>query len=246
MSGGEIVLWELLGTGMLLLIGVGVCANLTLRGLPGNGGGWLMGSITWGFAVFIGASIAAPTGGHLNPAVSLAQAMRGAIDWADLPWYLLGQFAGASAGALLAYLAYKVHFDAHDDHTGTLGVFATRPAIRKPAWNVVTEVIATFVLVTYILLAPGISGTLQAGDVNLGNAALGYAGVAFVIIAIGNGLGGPTGYALNPARDLGPRLVYTLLPIRGKGSPEWSYAWVPLMGPLIGAVLAALLAGAML
>lgn len=241
MPAGEIILWEFLGTAALLLIGTGVGANLNLRTAPGRDQGWLMGAITWGFAVFIGASIADPTGGHINPAVTVGQAISGTTEWREVPWYFIGQFAGAFVGAVLAYIVYKKQFDAHGDHADSVGIFATTPNIRAPLWNFASEAIATFVLVLFLLTSPELSGTSADGPIDLGNSALGYAGVAFVIMALGAGLGGPTGYALNPARDFAPRALYALLPLKGKGSADWRYAWVPLAGPTTGAIFASLL-----
>ena len=236
---GEIFLWEMLGTAGLILLGAGVVANVVLKKTLGTGGGWLLINIGWGFAVFVGASIAAPSGAHLNPAVTLGLVAADKTAWADVPAYLLGQMVGAIIGATLAWAAYKLQFDTHDEPANTRGIFCTGPTVPNYAWNVVTEVIGTFVLVFWILLSPGAK---VSGDVpNFGNSALGYAAVAFVVISIGASLGGPTGYAINPARDLGPRIAYALLPIKGKGSPDWNYAWVPVVGPIVGGVLAGLL-----
>jgi glycerol uptake facilitator len=237
---GEIFLWEMLGTAGLILLGAGVVANVVLKKTLGNGGGWLLINIGWGFAVFVGASIANPSGAHLNPAVTLGLVAAGKTEWADVPAYLLGQMVGAMVGAVLAWAAYKLQFDTHDAPADTRGVFCTGPTVPNYGWNLVTEIIGTFVLVFWILLSPG--AAMSDGDVpNFGNSALGYAAVAFVVISIGASLGGPTGYAINPARDLGPRIVYALLPIKGKGSPEWNYSWVPVVGPIVGGVLAGLL-----
>ncbi len=237
---GEIFLWELLGTAGLILLGVGVVANVVLKNTLGNGGGWLLINFGWGFAVFVGASIANPSGAHLNPAVTLGLVAAGKTEWADVPAYLLGQMLGAFLGAVLAWLAYKLQFDTHDEPVNTRGIFCTGPTVPNYAWNVVTEVIGTFVLVFWILLSPGASAG-EDGVPAFGNSALGYAAVAFVVVSLGASLGGPTGYAINPARDLGPRIAYAVLPIRGKGSPEWNYSWVPVVGPLVGGVLAGLL-----
>lgn len=236
---GEIFLWEMLGTAGLILLGAGVVANVVLKKTLGTGGGWLLVNIGWGFAVFVGASIAAPSGAHLNPAVTLGLVAAGKAEWADVPAYLLGQMVGAIIGAVLAWAAYKLQFDTHDEPANTRGVFCTGPTVPNYGWNLVTEIIGTFVLVFWILLSPGVK---VDGEVpNFGNSALGYAAVAFVVISIGASLGGPTGYAINPARDLGPRIAYALLPIKGKGSPEWNYSWVPVVGPIVGGVLAGLL-----
>jgi glycerol uptake facilitator protein len=239
---GEIFLWELLGTAGLILLGAGVVANVVLKNTLGTGGGWLLINFGWGFAVFVGASIANPSGAHLNPAVTLGLIATGQSNfgWAEVPAYLLGQFVGAFLGATLAWLAYKLQFDTHDEPANTRGIFCTGPTVLNYGWNLVTEIIGTFVLVFWILLSPGV----EAGDDGVpvfGNGALGYAAVAFVVVSIGASLGGPTGYAINPARDLGPRIAYAVLPIRGKGSPEWNYSWVPVAGPLVGGVLAGLL-----
>ncbi|TDV41497.1 MIP/aquaporin family protein [Actinophytocola oryzae] len=236
---GEIFLWEMLGTAGLILLGAGVVANVVLKNTLGNNGGWLLINIGWGFAVFVGASIANPSGAHLNPAVTLGLAAAGKTEWSDVPAYLIGQLVGAFIGAVLAWLTYKLQFDTHDEPVNTRGIFCTGPTVPNYVWNVITEVIGTFVLVFWILLSPG----AEAGDdvPTFGNSALGYAAVAFVVISIGASLGGPTGYAINPARDLMPRLAYAVLPIRDKGSAEWNYAWVPVVGPIVGGVLAGLL-----
>ncbi|WP_158844379.1 MIP/aquaporin family protein [Saccharothrix deserti] len=240
MSSGSIFVWEMLGTGILILMGAGVVANVVLKDTLGSAGGWLLINFGWGFAVFAGASIAAPSGAHINPAVTLGLAIADKTPWSQVPVYFAGQMVGAFLGAVLAWLAYKAQFDTHDNPAGTRGIFCTGPTVPSPVWNVVTEVIGTFVLVAWILLSPGAQET-EGGLPQLGNSALGYAAVAFIVIGIGASLGGPTGYAINPARDLGPRIAYAILPIRDKGSAEWGYAWVPVVGPLIGGALAALL-----
>jgi glycerol uptake facilitator protein len=228
---GEIFLWEMLGTAGLIVLGAGVVANVVLKKTLGSGGGWLLINIGWGFAVFVGASIANPSGAHINPAVTIGLLASGnsAFGWAQAPAYLLGQLVGAFVGAVLCWLAYKLQFDTHDEPENTRGIFSTGPTVPNYTWNLVTEIIGTFVLVFWILLNP------------TGNVALGYAAVAFVVIGIGASLGGPTGYAINPARDLGPRIAYAILPIKGKGSADWNYSWVPVVGPLVGAVLAGLI-----
>jgi glycerol uptake facilitator protein len=229
---------EFTGTLLLLLLGVGVSANTTLKKAFGHGPNWLLIAFGWGFAVFVGASVAWRSGANLNPAVTLEQAVIGVLPWRQVPLYLSAQLLGAMAGAGLAYLVYKKQFDTHDDPANTGGIFFTTAAVRAPFWNVVSEAIGTFVLVIWVQesspFQPGVGDSMP----QFGNAALGYAGVAFTVIAIGASLGGATGYAINPARDLGPRIVYTFLPIRGKGSSDWSYAWVPIVGPLVGVALA--------
>jgi glycerol uptake facilitator protein len=226
---GSIFLWEMFGTAILILLGAGVVANTVLRKTYGSGTGFLFVNIGWAFAVFTGASIADPSGAHLNPAVTLGLAVSGKTEWADVPVYVLGQLVGAFLGAVLCWATYKLQFDTHDEPENTLGIFSTSPQVRNVPWNLVTEIIGTFVLVGWILLNP------------TDNSALGYAGVSFVVLVIGASLGGPTGYAINPARDLGPRIAYAILPIRGKGSPDWGYSWIPVIGPLVGALLAGLL-----
>jgi glycerol uptake facilitator protein len=230
MNFGEIFVWELLGTAGLTLLGCGVVANVVLKRTLGTGGGWLLINIGWGFAVFVGASIAAPSGAHINPAVTLGLLASGTgPGWGQLPAYLLGQMVGAFLGAVLCWLAYKLQFDTHDEPANTRGIFSTGPTVPNYAWNLVTEIIGTFALVFWILLNPA------------ANKALGIAAVAFVVIGIGASLGGPTGYAINPARDLGPRIAYAVLPIKDKGSPDWNYSWVPVVGPIVGGVLAGLI-----
>lgn len=229
MSAGAIFFWEAFGTAMLILLGTGVVANHLLQRTNGNGGGPLFINIGWGFAVFVGASVADKSHAHINPAVTLASAITGSTKWGDVPIYFAGQMVGAFIGAVLCWLTYKLQFDKHDAPGETLGVFSTIPQIRNTVWNLVTEIIGTFVLVAWILFNPA------------GNTPLSYAGVAFVVLVIGTSLGGPTGYAINPARDLGPRIAYAVLPIRGKGSAQWGYSWIPVVGPLVGSTLAALL-----
>ncbi|WP_078900311.1 MIP/aquaporin family protein [Streptomyces sp. SBT349] len=241
MSTSSIFLWELLGTSVLILLGTGVVANNVLRRTNGNNGGPLFINIGWGFAVFAGASLAAPSGAHLNPAITLGLAVADKTEWSDVPIYLIAQMLGGIVGAILCWATYKLQFDDHPEPGGTLGIFATAPQIADKTWNFVTETIGTFVLVAFVLFSPAFQSGPD-GVPNFGNAALGYAGVAFVVIVIGTSLGGPTGYAINPARDLGPRIAYAfILPIRGKGRADWGYSWVPVLGPIVGGILAALL-----
>ena len=235
-----VLLYELLGTATLLLLGCGVVANVALAKSKGEGGGFLMVNFGWGIAVFAGVYVAYKSGAHLNPAVTLGLLASGADEYAkgvdvtvaSTLTYIGAQLIGAFLGAVLAWLAYKEHFDQTADPGSKLGVFATGPAIRNPVWNVVTEAIGTFVLV-YVIL--------QFGNTPSG---VGPLAVALLVVGIGASLGGPTGYAINPARDLGPRIAHAVLPIRGKGGSDWSYSWVPVVGPLIGGVLAGLVAAA--
>ncbi|CAB4931564.1 unannotated protein [freshwater metagenome] len=230
----DIFLPEVLGTATLLLLGCGVVANAVLPRTNGNGGGFLMINFGWGIAVFAGVFVAFESGAHLNPAVTLGLVASGAdLSLAEVMVYFAGQMVGAFLGAVLAWVAYKEHFaDADALPADKLAVFSTMPAIRKPVWNVATEVLGTFVLVFVII--------------SFGNtpSELGPLAVALLVVGIGASLGGPTGYAINPARDLGPRIAHAVLPIPNKGSSGWWYAWVPVTGPVIGGVLAGLVAGA--
>ena len=233
---GTIFLSETVGTGLLLLLGGGVVANVALTKTKGFNGGTLMVNFGWGLAVFVGILTSYSSGAHLNPAVSIAQLILGNIDGVEFMVYVAAQMVGAIIGATLVWLAYKQHFDDEPDPATKLGVFSTGPAIRSYGWNLVTEVIGTFVLV-FTIIAITNGGTPDAA--NLGP--LGGLAVALLVVGIGASLGGPTGYAINPARDLGPRIAHAFLPIKGKGSSDWSYAWVPIVGPLVGGALAAVL-----
>ena len=230
---------EAVGTAILLLLGAGVVANNILPRTKGFGGGWLMINFGWGIAVFAGVYAAYKSGAHINPAVTIGIWASGAEEFAEgIPvtalngvLYVTAQMLGAAVGAGLAYVAYKKHFDQDADPAVKLGVFSTGPELRSYGWNFATETIATFVLV-FIVLAFGETP-----------AEIGPLAVALLVVGIGASLGGPTGYAINPARDLGPRIAHALLPIKGKGSSDWGYAWVPIAGPLLGGVLAGLAAG---
>ncbi len=242
---GVLFLSELVGTAMLVLLGCGVVANVALAKNKGLGGGFLMVNIGWGLAVFAGVIVAYASGAHINPAVTLGLVANGATEFGNAAFgttvavsavsvlaYIAAQLIGAILGAVIVWLAYKQHFDEEPEPANKLGVFSTGPAIRSYGWNLVTEIIGTFVLV-FVVIAFG--GGRQ-GDGGL--AALGALPVALLVIGIGASLGGPTGYAINPARDLGPRIAHFLLPIKGKGSSDWSYSWVPIVGPIIGGMLA--------
>ena len=229
LTNGQIFLYETLGTGTLLLLGCGVVATAILRDSKGFGGGWLLINFGWGLAVYMGVYVAFPTGAHLNPAVTVSQLMVGNITGGQAIFYFLGELLGAFLGAVVAWLAFKQHFDIEEDAGAKLAVFSTGPAIRSYGWNLVTEIIGTFVLIFLILVSGGTPS--QVGPLF----------VALVVVGIGNSLGGPTGYAINPARDLGPRIAHAILPIPGKGSSDWGYSWVPIVGPIIGSVLATLL-----
>ena len=237
-----ITLNEFIGTAILVLIGCGIGALGSLKGSLGRGAGnWSLTAFGWGMAVFVGASVAWQSGAHLNPAVTFGLALIGTTPWPDVPYYLLGEIPGGIVGALLVYVVYKKQFDAHDDPGTTGTIFYTAPGVRSLGWNTVSEAVATFVLVYWIIQQAPWQPALGDRPPELGNLGLGYAGVAFAVIAIGAGLGGSTGYAINPARDLGPRIAYALLPIKGKQKIDWGYAWVPVVGPLLGAAVAAAL-----
>jgi glycerol uptake facilitator protein len=232
---------EFLGTAVLILLGNGVVANCVLAGTKaGPQPGWIVITAGWALAVFVGVTLSAPaSGAHLNPAVSLGLALSGKFPWADLPAYLLAQFLGAALGASMVWLIYRDHFEATEDSNAKLACFATGPAIRKPLNNFLSEALGTFVLVLTVLLFenPELSaGNLENAKIGLGS--LGNLPVAFLVWSIGLSLGGTTGYAINPARDLAPRLMHMLLPIAGKRDSDWAYAWIPVAGPLAGGLIA--------
>jgi len=233
---------EFIGTAILVLVGCGIGALGALpKSLGFGAANWMLTAFGWGMAVFVGASVAWESGAHLNPAVTVALALTGNVAWSTVPWYFLGEFSGAIVGGLLVYIVYKKQFDDHDELHTTGSIFYTKPGVRSLGWNAVSEAVATFVLVYWIIQQAPWQPAVEGQAPNLGNIGLGYAGVAFAVIAIGAGLGGATGYAINPARDLGPRIAYALLPLHGKEKIDWGYAWVPIVGPIVGAVAAALL-----
>ncbi|MBX4175296.1 MIP/aquaporin family protein [Streptomyces geysiriensis] len=243
MSNGDVFVGEMIGTAILILFGAGVCAAVTLRYSKARASGWVVIAFGWGFGVLAGAYTAAPlSGGHLNPAVTLGIAVDTG-EWGQVWVYVLGQFAGAMLGAVLCYLTYFAQFRANvretgttegtaDDPVPTLGVFATIPEIRNPVANLMTEIIATVGLVLPVLAFGLTEGLGESGTLVLI--------VALLVVGIGLSLGGPTGYAINPARDLGPRIVHSFLPIPDKDTSDWGYAWIPVAGPLIGGTLAGL------
>lgn len=232
---------EVTGTGMLIFLGTGVVANVLLKRSKGEGAGWLTIAFGWGLAVFAGVIVAAKSGAHLNPAVTVGLLANGSpnyapgvpVSLASTLVYFAGEFLGAFIGAIACWLVYKKHFDQDNVPGEKLAVFSTGPAIRSYGWNLLTEIGGTFVLVFAVV---GI-GSSQ-GD---WPSALGPLPVALIVLGIGVSLGGPTGYAINPARDLGPRIAHALLPIPGKGPGDWAYSWVPVLGPLIGGAAAGLL-----
>lgn len=229
---------ELIGTMFLILLGNGVVANVVLQGTKGNNGGWIVITTGWALSVFTGVVIAAPySGAHLNPAVTLGLAMVGMFSWDQVVLFIVAQLLGAMLGALLVWLVYKPHFDATDDPQSQLAVFSTGPAIRSPIANLFSEAVGTFVLIFVIFYFT----TPEMGDEKtpIGMGSLGAIPVAFLVWAIGLSLGGTTGYAINPARDLGPRAIHALIPIKNKCPSDWKYAWVPVVGPVLGACVAA-------
>ena len=231
---------EIIGTAILILLGGGVVANVVLNKTIGNNSGWIVITTGWALAVYVAVVIAGPySGAHINPAVSLALAVAGKFPWEEVPLYILAQFLGAMLGAFLVWLMYKNHFDVTDDGNAKKAVFCTAPAIRHTASHFLSEALGTFVLILTILYFTDATITDTQTVVGLGS--VGALPVAFLVWSIGLSLGGTTGYAINPARDLGPRIVHALVPIKNKASNDWGYAWVPVLGPIVGAILAALL-----
>jgi len=223
-------LGEFIGTALLIIFGDGVVANVVLNKTKGNSGGWIVITSGWAMGVFVGVySVAAISGAHINPAVTIALAFAGKVSWNIVPMYMLAQMLGAMFGAFLVWLSYKQHFDATDNKDLKLAVFCTGPQIRSSLYNFITEVIGTFVLVSGVL-------HIVAPQSSLG--ALDALPVALLVFGIGLALGGPTGYAINPARDLGPRIMHFILPIPNKRDSDWGYAWIPVVAPIVGAVLA--------
>ncbi|MCD7930877.1 MAG: aquaporin family protein [Tannerellaceae bacterium] len=222
------ILFEFIGTAILILFGAGVCANVNLKKTLGNKSGWVVITFGWGFAVFVAAFISDPfSGAHLNPALTIGLAIAGKFN-GSIIGYVIAQLLGAILGATLVFIMYKPHFDAEPDPAAKLGTFATGPAIKSWFSNFMSELIGTFMLVFGVLYAAGaqIAGPFPVG---------------LLIVAIGMSLGGTTGYAINPARDLGPRIAHAILPIKDKGTSNWWYAWLPVVAPICGTILAALL-----
>lgn len=229
---------EFIGTLILILLGNGVVANVVLSGTKGNGSGWIVITTGWSLAVFAGVVIAGPySGAHLNPAVTIGLAVGGKFDWSQAPMYILAQVAGAMVGALLVWMIYKDHFKATTDSKLKAASFYTSPAIKNPVTNLLSELIGTFVLIFAVFYFTNAELGHEKTPIGLGS--LGAIPVAFIVWSIGLSLGGTTGYAINPARDLGPRIVYNLLPFKDKNQSDWKYAWVPVVGPVIGAIIAA-------
>ena len=232
------LLAELLGTAILVILGDGVVANVVLQRTKGHDSGWIVITTGWALAVTIAVySVGSISGAHLNPAVTIGLATIGTFPWSDVAGYVVAQIAGGFLGAIVVWLAYLPHWGATTDGGAKLAVFCTAPAIRNPRANVITEIVGTFVLVLGILAVLSPANLTQGSDWARG---LGPLLVGAIVWSIGLSLGGPTGYAINPARDLGPRLAHAVLPLPNKGDSDWGYAWVPIAGPIIGGVLGAL------
>jgi len=231
---------EILGTFLLILLGNGVVANIVLKGTKANDSGWMVITTGWGLAVYVGVLVAGPySGAHLNPAVTVSLAIAGLFDWIDVMPYILAQFIGAMSGSLMVWLIYKDHYKITEDKDSIKATFCTAPAIRNFPRNLLSELIGTFVLIFAVLYIAGPYLSIGSEEaVNFGLGSLGAIPVAFVVWVIGLSLGGTTGYAINPARDLGPRITYTILPIKFKRSSDWTYAWIPVIGPLAGGAIA--------
>lgn len=225
---------EFIGTMLLIILGDGVVANVILNKTKGNNGGLIAITFGWAIAVFVGVFASTTLGGkgHLNPAVTLAMAYLGNFAWADVGVYIAAQFAGAISGAIIVWLSYRQHFEQTPDGDTKLGVFCTAPAIKSPVNNLITEIVGTFILVLGALL-------MSKPDATLG--ALDALPVALLVLGIGLSLGGPTGYAINPARDLGPRIAHFILPIPQKRDSDWNYSWIPVIGPIAGGLFAAII-----
>ncbi|MCL4114008.1 UNVERIFIED_CONTAM: hypothetical protein GTU68_025270 [Idotea baltica] len=230
-------LFEFIGTALLILLGNGIVANANLKNTFGSSAGWVGITIGWAMAVFVGVFVAADaSGAHLNPAVTIALATAGKFAWSLAPGYILAQILGAMTGTTLVWLSYKKQYETSEDPGAILSTFATTPAIKNTFWNFLSEFIATFAFILAIFYIAG--GSVGEDTVKLGS--LDALPVALLVLAIGMSLGGTTGYAINPARDLGPRIMHAILPIANKGESAWWYAWIPVAGPICGGVLAAI------
>jgi glycerol uptake facilitator protein len=231
---------ELTGTMLLILLGDGVVANVVLNDTKGHNGGWIVITTGWGLAVFVGVVVAAPySGAHINPAVTIGLAIAGKFPWSSVPLYIAAQMLGAFIGAILVWLMYYGHFQRDNKPDGILAVFCTGPAIRNYISNIASEIIGAFVLVFTVFYIAGAQITPSKTPIGLGS--VGALPVALLVWVIGLSLGGTTGYAINPARDLGPRIIHFIFPIKNKGTSDWQYAWIPVLGPIAGGAIAALL-----
>lgn len=232
------IIAELIGTMILILLGNGVVANVLLKGTKGSGSGWIVITTGWALAVFTGVVIAGPySGAHLNPAVTIGLAVAGKFAWSQVPGFIVAQLIGAMAGAFLVWIMYKDHFNATTESRMKSASFYTFPAIKNSTLNFISEGLGTFVLLLAVFYIT--NGELGEEKTPIGLGSIGAIPVAFIVWAIGLSLGGTTGYAINPARDLGPRIMYSLLPFKDKDKTDWRYSWVPVAGPVVGAVIAA-------
>src|SRR3954469_21662283 len=246
-SGMKPYIAEFVGTALLVLLGNGVVANVVLPKTKGSGSGWIVITFGWGMAVFVAVWCVGPiSGAHLNPAVTLGLAVADKFAWVHVPWFVGAQLLGGMVGATLVFLIYRDHYAVSDDADAKLATFATGPAIRNLASNLLSEVIGTFVLIFAVLLSvePSITRSEfvdpNAPGLKIGLGSLGALPVGLLVLAIGLSLGGTTGYAINPARDLGPRIAHAILPVPGKRDSDWGYAWLPVLAPLVGSVLGVL------
>jgi glycerol uptake facilitator protein len=229
---------EFIGTGTLVLLGNGVVANVVLTGTKGQNGGWIVITTGWALAVYVGVVIAAPySTAHLNPAVTLAMAVSGKLPWSSVIPYITAQMLGAMTGSFLVWVMYRDHFNRTTDPGLQLAAFCTAPAIRDNFSNLFSELLGTFVLVFTVFFITG--GEILESKTHIGLGSIGALPVALLVWAIGLSLGGTTGYAINPARDLGPRLMHFILPVKNKISSDWNYSWIPVLGPILGGLLAA-------
>lgn len=236
MLANNVYLAEVIGTMILIILGDGVVANVVLSKNKGESSGWIVITTGWGLAVTMAVyAVGWISGAHINPAVTVGLAAAGKFDWALVPGYIIAQLIGAFIGAVIVWLAYKTHFDATENKDLKLAVFCTGPAIRNTLWNLITEIVGTFVLVGGVVWIFNSNNGIAGG--------LGPIAVGFLVWSIGLSLGGPTGYAINPARDLGPRIAHLLLPIPDKRDSDWGYSWIPVVGPIIGGILGALVFG---
>ncbi len=223
---------EITGTALLILLGNGVVANVVLNKTFGNSGGWIVITFGWAIGVFVGVYVATSSGAHLNPAITIALAALGKFEWEKVPMYILAQMLGAMIGSTLVWLMYRSHFDETPDSHSKRAVFCTSPAIRKTSGNLISEIVGTFTLTLGVLFIMSPTNSLGSLDA---------LPVALLVLGIGLSLGGATGYAINPARDLGPRIMHAILPIKDKAPSDWSYAWIAVVGPVIGCLIAALM-----
>lgn len=236
MLANNVYLAEVIGTMILIILGDGVVANVVLSKNKGESSGWIVITTGWGLAVTMAVyAVGWISGAHINPAVTVGLAAAGKFDWALVPGYIIAQLIGAFIGAVIVWLAYKTHFEATENKDLKLAVFCTGPAIRNTFWNLITEIVGTFVLVGGVVWIFNSNNGIAGG--------LGPIAVGFLVWSIGLSLGGPTGYAINPARDLGPRIAHLLLPIPDKRDSDWGYSWIPVVGPIIGGILGAVLFG---